>query len=103
LNSFVNGTRSYLQVSTVFGLIVAAVDAGFLWVVGVPLPILWGLLAFITNYIPNIVRHRGGAVGALREDRETCFELRFRTATANPRSSSRAASRGWIIRRVRRT
>jgi AI-2 transport protein TqsA len=32
----------------------AAIDAGFLWLVGVPLPLLWGLLAFITNYIPNI-------------------------------------------------
>jgi len=54
LDSFVRGTRSYLLVSTVFGLIVAVVDAGFLWLIGVPLPLLWGLLAFITNYIPNI-------------------------------------------------
>ena len=54
LDSFVHGTRSYLLVSTVFGLIVAAVDTGFLWLVGVPLPLLWGLLAFITNYIPNV-------------------------------------------------
>jgi predicted PurR-regulated permease PerM len=54
LDNFVCGTRSYLLVATLFGLIVAAVDAGFLWLVGVPLPFLWGLLAFITNYIPNI-------------------------------------------------
>ena len=54
LDTFVHGTRSYLLVSTVFGLIVAAVDTGFLWLVGVPLPLLWGLLAFITNYIPNV-------------------------------------------------
>lgn len=54
LDTFVRGTRSYLLVSTVFGLIVAAVDVGFLWLVGVPLPLLWGLLAFITNYIPNV-------------------------------------------------
>jgi predicted PurR-regulated permease PerM len=33
---------------------VAVIDTGFLWWVGVPLPLLWGLLAFITNYIPNI-------------------------------------------------
>ena len=37
-----------------FGLIVAVIDADFLWLVGVPLPLLWGLLAFITNYIPNV-------------------------------------------------
>ena len=54
LDTFAHGTRSYLLVSTVFGLIVAAIDAGFLWLVGVPLPLLWGLLAFITNYIPNV-------------------------------------------------
>lgn len=54
LGGFVRGTRSYLVVSTVFGLIVAAVDGVFLWFVGVPLALLWGLLAFVTNYIPNI-------------------------------------------------
>ena len=53
-SSFASGTRSYLVVSTVFGLIVAVLDTGALWIMGVPLPILWGLLSFITNYIPNI-------------------------------------------------
>ena len=32
----------------------AVIDTGFLWWVGVPLPLLWGMLAFITNYIPNV-------------------------------------------------
>jgi predicted PurR-regulated permease PerM len=41
-------------VSTVFGLIVAVIDTLLLWALGIPLPVLWGLLAFITNYIPNI-------------------------------------------------
>ena len=54
LDTFVAGTRSYLLVSTVFGLIVAMIDTAFLWYLGVPLPLLWGLLAFITNYIPNV-------------------------------------------------
>ncbi|MFD1813478.1 AI-2E family transporter [Rhodococcus gannanensis] len=53
-SSFASGTRSYLIVSTVFGLIVAVIDAGALWALGIPLPVLWGLLSFITNYIPNI-------------------------------------------------
>ena len=52
--SFARGTRSYIVVSTVFGLIVAVIDAGALWVMGIPAPVLWGLLAFLTNYIPNI-------------------------------------------------
>jgi predicted PurR-regulated permease PerM len=54
LSTFSSGTRSYLLVSTVFGLIVAVFDAAALWAMGIPLPILWGLLSFITNYIPNI-------------------------------------------------
>ncbi|GAA4827438.1 AI-2E family transporter [Saccharopolyspora rosea] len=54
LGEFARGTRSYLAVSTVFGLIVAALDTVALIVLGVPLPLLWGLLAFVTNYIPNV-------------------------------------------------
>lgn len=54
LRSFAHGTRQYLLVSTVFGFIVAVIDTLVLWALGVPLPLLWGLLAFITNYIPNV-------------------------------------------------
>lgn len=54
LSAFSVGTRKYLIVSTVFGLIVAVIDTGALWALGIPLPILWGLLSFITNYIPNV-------------------------------------------------
>lgn len=54
LTTFSRGTRTYLVVSTVFGLVVAVLDTAALWIIGVPLPIVWGLLSFITNYIPNI-------------------------------------------------
>ena len=54
LDAFADGTRRYLVVSTVFGLIVAVLDTAFLAFTPVPVPLLWGLLAFITNYIPNI-------------------------------------------------
>ncbi|MGE5764760.1 MAG: AI-2E family transporter [Mycobacterium leprae] len=54
LVSFARGTRRYLVVSTVFGLIVAIIDVGALWLLGIPLAVLWGILAFITNYIPNV-------------------------------------------------
>lgn len=54
LGSFADKTRRYLVVSTVFGLICAVLDVGALWVLGVPLPLLWGVLALITNYIPNV-------------------------------------------------
>jgi AI-2 transport protein TqsA len=54
LTGFARATRQYIVVSTVFGLIVALVDVAALYWLDVPLPWLWGLLSFITNYIPNI-------------------------------------------------
>ncbi|MEU1983173.1 AI-2E family transporter [Nocardia sp. NPDC019395] len=54
LGSFTAGTRKYLIVSTVFGLIVAVLDGVALGLLAVPFPLLWALLSFITNYIPNI-------------------------------------------------
>jgi AI-2 transport protein TqsA len=54
LESFARGTRSYLFVTAVFGAIVAVLDTVALAIMGIPLAILWGILAFITNFIPNI-------------------------------------------------
>jgi AI-2 transport protein TqsA len=54
LLQFAHDTRRYLVVSTVFGLIVAALDTAALALLGIPVPLLWGLMAFLTNYIPNI-------------------------------------------------
>ena len=51
---FAQGTRSYLLVSTVFGAIVAVGDWIALAIIGVPAAGLWGLLAFVTNYVPAI-------------------------------------------------
>ena len=48
------GTRKYFAVATIFGGIVAVLDTIAIWSVGIPAPVLWGLLAFVTNYIPNI-------------------------------------------------
>jgi predicted PurR-regulated permease PerM len=41
-------------VTTVFGLIVAIIDVVALLIIGVPLALTWGVLALVTNYIPNI-------------------------------------------------
>jgi AI-2 transport protein TqsA len=54
LVGFAVGTRRYLVVTTIFGLLVAVLDTVALIVLDIPLPLLWGLLAFITNYVPNI-------------------------------------------------
>ena len=47
-------TRSYFAVAATFGGIVAVVDWILLTIVGVPDAWLWAILAFVTNFIPNI-------------------------------------------------
>jgi predicted PurR-regulated permease PerM len=54
MSSFSHGVRRYWIVTTVFGLIVALLDVVILAIIGVPLIWVWGVLAFLTNYIPNI-------------------------------------------------
>jgi AI-2 transport protein TqsA len=54
LADFARNTRRYLVVTTIFGFLVAVVDTVALTVLGVPLALLWGLLSFLTNYVPNI-------------------------------------------------
>ncbi|WP_170191796.1 AI-2E family transporter [Saccharothrix syringae] len=54
LRAFAVRTRRYLAVTTLFGALVAVADTVALAVIGVPLALLWGLLSFVTNYIPNI-------------------------------------------------
>lgn len=54
LVGFSRATRRYVGVNTVFGLLVGLVDAVAFALLGLPLALLWGLLAFITNYIPYL-------------------------------------------------
>jgi AI-2 transport protein TqsA len=54
LTGFTRQTRRYMGVNTVFGLVTGLVDWVMLAFLGVPLALLWGLLVFITNYIPYI-------------------------------------------------
>lgn len=54
LGGFASGVRRYWVVATIFGLIVAVLDVVALAIIDVPLVWVWGVLAFLTNYIPNI-------------------------------------------------
>ena len=54
LSDFVVGVRRYWVVASVFGLIVAVLDVAVLLIIGVPLAQVWGLVSFLTNYIPNV-------------------------------------------------
>jgi len=54
LEVFAKGTRKYFGVATVFGGIVAVLDGAALLILGIPAAGLWALVAFVTNYVPNI-------------------------------------------------
>ncbi len=51
---FARGSRRYLAVATVFGAVVALLDVVGLVILDIRFAWLWGLLAFVTNYIPNV-------------------------------------------------
>lgn len=52
--SFHRGVRRYYVVNATFGAVVAIIDGLALWALGVPAPAVWAILAFVTNFIPNI-------------------------------------------------
>jgi AI-2 transport protein TqsA len=54
LGHFLKTCQTYLLVTALFGAIVGVFDAGALWLLGVPLPLVWGFFSFLTNFIPNI-------------------------------------------------
>ena len=54
LTRYATGVRRYLVVTAVFGAIVGVLDTAALWLLGIPLPLLWGLFSFLTNFVPNI-------------------------------------------------
>ncbi|MDR0836931.1 MAG: AI-2E family transporter [Propionibacteriaceae bacterium] len=49
-----SGIRRYWLVSSLFGMIVAMLDGLALIALDVPLVLVWVMLSFLTNYIPNI-------------------------------------------------
>jgi len=51
---FNTGVRRYYIVNASFGAIVAIIDGLALWALQVPAPIVWAILAFVTNFIPNV-------------------------------------------------
>jgi predicted PurR-regulated permease PerM len=53
-NKFINSVQHYMAIKTVFSFITGIAVAVWLFVLDVPYPLLWGLLAFLLNYIPNI-------------------------------------------------
>jgi len=54
LDHFTDNVKRYLAIKTGASLVTGLLIAAWLWVLGVDYPLLWGLLAFMFNYVPNI-------------------------------------------------
>ena len=51
---FISNVKNYMAIKTAISLAVGVTVAVWLTVMGVNYPTLWGLLAFLLNYVPNI-------------------------------------------------
>jgi AI-2 transport protein TqsA len=58
---FANDMKHYMIIKTLISLATGILVAVWLYILGVDYPILWGFLAFLLNYIPNI----GSVVAAI--------------------------------------
>lgn len=51
---FVEKVRNYMSIKTIISIITGLVIGASLWLIGVDYPVLWGVLAFMLNFVPNI-------------------------------------------------
>jgi len=58
---FVNDIRRYMVIKTIICLIAGVAIGLWLYILGVEYPVLWGFLAFLLHYIPNL----GGIMAAV--------------------------------------
>ncbi|SBS29824.1 AI-2 transport protein TqsA [Marinomonas spartinae] len=54
VRSFVESVNRYLVIKTLVSILTGVMIAIWLWVIGVDFPILWGVCAFLLNFVPNI-------------------------------------------------
>ena len=53
-DAFIDGVKQYLAIKTSTSLATGVAVASFLYLMGVDFPILWGLVSFLLNFVPNI-------------------------------------------------
>ncbi len=54
IKQITNEVKHYLAIKTFISFMTGALVAIFLMIIGVDYPLLWGLFAFLLNYVPNI-------------------------------------------------
>lgn len=54
IDSFTNGVNQYVAIKTMMSLLTGILILIWLWVLGVDYFVLWGLLAFLLNFVPTL-------------------------------------------------
>lgn len=54
IEAITSSVKRYMTIKTSTSLLTGILIACWLWVLGVDYPVLWGMLAFLFNYVPNI-------------------------------------------------
>ncbi|WP_286235584.1 AI-2E family transporter [Thalassotalea sediminis] len=54
IDKFLSSVNNYLAIKTLVSIATGACVSIMLWAIGLDFPLLWGVLAFLLNYIPNI-------------------------------------------------
>ena len=73
---FVEKLRNYMSIKTIMSMITGVVIGVAMWLIGVDYPVLWGALAFMLNFVPNI----GSIIAAVPAVLLTLVQLGFNTA-----------------------
>ncbi|WP_221583404.1 AI-2E family transporter [Microbacterium sp. G2-8] len=54
MREYCAGVRRYFVVNASFGIVVAIIDGIALYLLDIPAPLVWAILSFVTNFVPNI-------------------------------------------------
>ncbi len=73
---FVEKLRNYMSMKTIISILTGVIIATALWLIGVDYPVLWGVLAFMLNFVPNI----GSIIAAVPAVLLTIVQLGFPSA-----------------------
>ncbi len=73
---FVDKLRSYMSMKTIISMATGIIIGIAMWLIGVDYPVLWGVLAFMLNFVPNI----GSIIAAVPAVILTMVQLGFTAA-----------------------
>lgn len=54
MQKFTDSVNSYLGIKSLLSLLTGVLVMVWLWILGLDYPVMWGLLAFLLNFVPNI-------------------------------------------------